>query len=217
MEIAPTTSPSQQPSAATAAGNQLAKDFDTFLSLLTTQLQNQDPLDPMDSSEFTNQLVAFAGVEQQIQTNKNLEQLQSQLTAARNAAAVEYIGREVDIRSDSGVHDGSGLTFRYDLSRAASQVRLQVIDEFGRTVFETDGETGRGDHLFVWPGTNFTGTPLAAGKYRLTVAALDEEGRPVPATIFLRAPVSAVSFADGTASLEVKGNAIPLDDVNLVR
>ncbi len=217
MDIAPTTSPPQQPSAATAAGNQLAQDFDTFLSLLTTQLQNQDPLDPMDSSEFTNQLVAFAGVEQQIQTNKNLEQLQSQLTAARNAAAVEYIGREVDIRSDSGIHDGSGLTFRYDLSRAASQVRLQVIDKFGRTVFETDGETTKGDHLFAWPGTDFTGTPLADGEYRLRVAALDEEGRPVPATIFLRAPVSAVSFADGTASLEVKGNAVALDDVNLVR
>ena len=217
MEIAPTTTSPQQPSAATSAGNQLAQDFDTFLSLLTTQLQNQDPLDPMDSSEFTNQLVAFAGVEQQIQTNKNLEQLQSQLTAARNAAAVDYIGREVDIRSDSGTHDGSGLTFRYDLSRAAKQVRLQVIDKLGRTVFETDGETARGDHLFVWPGTDFTGTPLAAGKYRLRVAALDDEGRPVPSTIFLRAPVSAVSFADGTAALEVKGNEVPLDDVNLVR
>ena len=159
MEIAPTTSPSQQPSAATAAGNQLAKDFDTFLSLLTTQLQNQDPLDPMDSSEFTNQLVAFAGVEQQIQTNKNLEQLQSQLTAARNAAAVEYIGREVDIRSDSGVHDGSGLTFRYDLSRAASQVRLQVIDEFGRTVFSSGRERISRAHLLPPANTGSQSPP----------------------------------------------------------
>ncbi|GIX17464.1 MAG: basal-body rod modification protein FlgD [Rhodothalassiaceae bacterium] len=217
MEVTPTVPGTAQPSAATAAGNQLAQDFDTFLSLLTTQLQNQDPLDPMDSSEFTNQLVAFAGVEQQIQTNKNLEQLQTQLTAARNAAAVDYIGREVDIRADEGEHDGSGLTFRYDLSRAADRVRLQIVDELGRTVFETDGETGLGSHVFSWPGTDFAGSPAAAGRYGLRVSALDGEGRPVPNTIFLRGAVSAVSFSDGTAKLEVKGNEVGLDEVDLVR
>ncbi|HZZ11369.1 MAG TPA: flagellar hook capping FlgD N-terminal domain-containing protein, partial [Paraburkholderia sp.] len=77
------------------ASQQLAGNFDTFLTLLTTQLQNQDPLSPMDSTQFTQQLVAFSGVEQQINTNNNLQSLIALNQSQQAASAVSYIGHSV--------------------------------------------------------------------------------------------------------------------------
>ncbi|RMF12346.1 MAG: flagellar hook capping protein [Alphaproteobacteria bacterium] len=216
MDISATTpqqATAQQTPGALAAGTGLAEDFDTFLTLLTTQLQNQDPLDPADSNEFTRQLVAFAGVEQQIRANQNLEKLSAEVAANRNTAAVGYIGRRVTIERDSALNEGNGIDFRYDLSRDAGRVRLEVIDEQGRIVFGADGETSRGSHEFAWPGINDFGDPAAPGRYRLRVSAIDEAGKTVPDHVFVRAPVRAVVLSAGEAALEAGGEEVPLSEV----
>ncbi len=215
MDISATT-PQQttaQTSGSLAPGTGLAEDFNTFLTLLTTQLQNQDPLDPADSNEFTRQLVSFAGVEQQIRANQNLEKLSAEVAANRSTAAVGYIGRRVTIERDDALHEGSGIDFRYDLSRDAGQVRLEVIDDQGRIVFGTNGETGRGSHDFAWPGLTSFGDPAAPGHYRLRVTAVDEAGKTVPDHVFVRAPVRAVVLSAGEAALDVGGEEIPLSEI----
>src|ERR1044071_1210572 len=97
MDVTPTTSAanaaSQAASQAGSAQKTLASNFDTFLSLLTTQLKNQDPMSPMDSNQFTQQLVQFSQVEQQINSNKNLESLIALTKSQTTTAAVSYLGK----------------------------------------------------------------------------------------------------------------------------
>ncbi len=217
MDINATTPPQQttgRPDGAAGGGTTgLAQDFETFLTLLTTQLQNQDPLDPADSNEFTRQLVAFAGVEQQIRANQNLEKLSAEVAANRNTAAVGYIGRQVTISRDGGLNEGAGIDFRFALSRDAARVRLEVIDEQGRVVYRTDGATERGTHDFRWPGLTDFGDPAAPGRYRLRVTATDENGKTIPDEVFVRAPVRAVVLSADEAALEVGGEEVPLSEI----
>ncbi len=197
--------------------NGLADNFDTFLTLLTTQLQNQDPLDPTDTNEFTNQLVAFAGVEQQIRTNDKLETLSGIVAFAQNTAAVNLLGREATFRGDRGENFGNGIGFEYSLPIPAERVELQVLDDRGRLVYRQDGETGAGAHDFVWPGTNTVGTPQPPGTYRIKVAAEDASGNVIPAQTFVRGLVSEVETSASIPVLTVGGTEVPLQDVITVR
>src|SRR5262245_12081217 len=133
--IAPGTSVSSK------AASQLTSNFDTFLTLLTTQLKNQDPLEPMDSSEFTQQLVQFSSVEQQINANKNLETLIALTKARSSTDAVSYLGRNVTVTDGSGALVGGSARWSYDLSNAAANTGVVVTDSRGRLVFVGRGET----------------------------------------------------------------------------
>jgi len=119
-------------SAANVADTKLAQDFDQFLVLLTTQLQFQDPLDPLDSSQFTEQLVSFTQVEQSITTNKNLEALISQTQTAAMSNAVGYLGTEVTIETDrSGLRDGVAK-WEYGLQTNAEETTISILDSTGQ-------------------------------------------------------------------------------------
>src|SRR5262245_29800369 len=96
----------------------LTENFDQFLALLTTQLKNQDPLSPMDSSEFTNQLVQFAGVEQQIATNKNLESLVTLQKSSQVMGALELMGKKVEVSGTTVPLQDKSATFVYTLPKA---------------------------------------------------------------------------------------------------
>ncbi len=219
MEINPTP-PVTAATAATGSAsrpNGLANNFDTFLTLLTTQLQNQDPLDPTDTNEFTNQLVAFAGVEQQIRTNDNLETLSDMVASAQNTAAVNFLGREATIRGDRGENSGTGIGFEYSLPIPAEKVELQVLDDRGRLVYRQDGETGAGAHEFVWPGTNSVGTAQPPGIYQIRVAAEGTDGNVIPAQTFVRGLVSEVETSTSGPVLTVSGTQVPLQNVIAVR
>lgn len=204
-------------SASSRAQARIADDFDTFLTLLTTQLQNQDPMEPTDSAEFTNQLVAFAGVEQQIQTNQNLESLSSMTALGQTHQAVSYLGRDALVAADGGTHEGEGLSFEYDLGGSADSTRLQILDGRGDIVLETEGATNPGRHSFSWPGLREDGSPAAPGEYRLRVVARDGEERALPTDVFLRGQVSEVETEGLTPVLTVAGNSVPLADVLAIR
>ncbi|HPF47490.1 MAG TPA: flagellar hook capping FlgD N-terminal domain-containing protein, partial [Emcibacteraceae bacterium] len=132
---------SQGQSAAAVSTATLAKDFDNFLHLLTTQLQYQDPLAPMDSNQFTQQLVSFTGVEQSIATNKNLESLIAQNQALTTTNAVGYLGKEVTIGSDkAGLGDDGTVKWEYALSSPTKSTKLTVKDQNGLEVYSENGE-----------------------------------------------------------------------------
>ncbi len=164
--------------AATAAGTSsvrsssqsLAANFDTFLKLLTTQLQNQDPLAPMDANEFTSQLVEFASVEQAIQTNGKLGQLSTLIQASGTSSAMGMLGREVTVATDHvGLAASGDVSIRYRLPEAAGKVTVTVLDAQGRAVRSLAGSAATGENLVRWDGLDGTGRRAAAGNYQVRV------------------------------------------------
>src|SRR6201986_811416 len=131
----PTTTPSTTGTGTTSnsddAAAQLSGNFDTFLTLLTTQLQNQDPLSPMDSTQFTQQLVEFSQVEQQINTNDNLQTLINQGTSAAGTNAVSYLGKAVTVTNGNAPLTGGTAAWTYNLGTASAQTTLTVTDANG--------------------------------------------------------------------------------------
>lgn len=195
----------------------LADNFDTFLTLLTTQLQNQDPLEPMDSSEFTNQLVQYSNVEQAIQQNANLEKLISMFQTQGLNTATSYIGKEVTAQTDMAYHSGTGAHWIYSLEGQADTVNIVVTDATGKTVYAGTGETGSGEHNFVWDGKDSDGNVLPEGFYTLQVTAKTKDGAEVANDIYLRDTVTSVEVSNGEPVLVVGGMPVAVDKVAIVK
>lgn len=192
----------------------LAQDFDTFLTLLTTQLKNQDPLEPTDSNEFTRQLVAFAGVEQQINANKQLENLAALTAFQQNSAAVGYLGNIATVQGNTNNFDGhSPVSFEYELPGTANSTNLEIRDANGDLVHQENGKTTFGIHKMDWDGTDISGNPLPAGTYSLTVRALDNDGKVMDSSTFLRAEVTEVETSGLMPILTVGGKTYSLDQI----
>jgi flagellar basal-body rod modification protein FlgD len=217
MAIAPTTnSPAlaalqnqeAQQSAAQDSAIGLGEDFSTFLTLLTTQLQNQDPLDPTDTNEFTNQIVNFTGVEQQIRTNQNLEAL-ADLTRVNNlASAASFLGQEALIEADTATHEGNGATFQYVLPDTATSTTLEILNSDGEVVLSQPGEVLRGANVFDWQGINNNGTIVPDGTYSLRVTAVDAEDAAIPATVLVQDTITEVETITDTPIFTVGSNIV---------
>lgn len=167
-------------SASSKATQQLAGNFDTFLTLLTTQLQNQDPMSPMDSNQFTQQLVQFSGVEQQINTNKNLESLVSLTQNRASADAVGYLGKSVTMSGGKGVLIDGAAKWTYGLDSKAKDNTITITNADGRVVYTTQGETSAGVHNFEWDGKDNMGNQMPNGEYHLNLNAMGRMERLSP-------------------------------------
>jgi len=204
--------------AASATGRaRLAENFDTFLTLLTTQLKNQDPLSPMDSTQFTQQLVQMTGVEQQLLTNDLLEKLVGN-TGSGVATAVSLIGKEVRADSDLAALSGGKAEWVYKLDRAASDVKIEVLDSKGRVVQTiAPSDNNAGEHTFKWDGKTAGGSTAADGVYSLRVTAKDSEGSTVPTGIVAQGVVTGVQQVDGQTLVTINGAQIPWEKITLIR
>lgn len=195
------------------SANRLGEDFDTFLTLLTTQLQAQDPLDPMDSNEFTSQLVEFTSVEQQIAANKNLENVAALLAFNVVTGSVDYLGTEVTLPQAQANFDGDPIHWLYELKATARDVKLEIVNRSGAVVRELPGQIDQGMHGLTWDGTDANGLAVPPGEYRLRVTAENSANEPVPHDVFLRGLVDGVEMEGAEALLTVGGYRIPLTDV----
>ena len=195
----------------------LAGDFETFLSLLTTQLQQQDPLSPMDAEKFTSQLVQFTAVEQSIETNRKLGQLVSLMSGNGTGAALSYIGHEVELDGDS-IHrraDGTAqLTL--DVPVGARSVDLAIVNEGGGIVRHLNGPTSAGLHRVHWDGLTDLGTEAAAGAYRLVATADTGEGSQQAVPTRSAGLVEGIETIDGETMLLIAGAPRPIDEVRAV-
>ncbi len=196
------------------ASNQLAQDFNQFLSLLTTQLQNQDPLSPMDTTEFTNQIVAFTGVEQQINTNQRLDSLLSLQIGNALSSSIGYVGKDVSYISAEFNFDGTRpVDITYALDREAIDSVFRIENEEGEIIFEQDipGNTGRNE--FTWDGKDNDGNTVEPGTYSVRIDALDIDGNSINSTTVVTGEVRGVESQNGLIFLLVGDRAISLGNV----
>jgi len=202
---------------ATALGRtRLAESFDTFLNLLTTQLKNQDPLSPLDSNQFTQQLVQMTGVEQQLATNDLLTKLVSN-TANGLSTAVSLIGKQVRAVSDDATLANGKASWVFKLDPGATDVKVEVLDDKGHVVqAQAIGSPKTGDNAFTWDGKDRSGNKLADGTYTLKVTARDSKGAAVPSTTYVDGLVTGVEQVDGSTLITVGGAKVSWDKVTTV-
>ncbi len=204
------------PAGSTSAFSSLTKNIDTFLTLLATQLRNQDPLEPLDTEKFTSQLVQFASVEQSIRANSHLEALIALQGAEDRQSALTLVGREVAVASDKAALGPAGASWRYALPKDAAVVALTILDSSGATVARGLGEAGAGAHDFSWNGLMADGRRAANGVYTLSIDAAAAGGGAVAAEIESTIRVTAAEFRNGTTSLESAIGAVPVENVRRV-
>lgn len=191
----------------------LADDLDDFMTLLTTQLQHQDPLDPMDANEFTTQLVQFASVEQQISQNANLEALIKAQETAQLSSVASYVGRMAEVKTNQVQIYNGEAEFNYVLHEDSVGTLINIQDSSGRTVFSGEGNVSAGKHGVLWDGTDLSGNQLPDGIYKLTVTALDADGAPVDITTTAVGKITGVSYAGDEPELIMTNQAVKLADV----
>lgn len=196
----------------------LAGDFDSFLKLLTTQLVNQDPLEPLDATKFTEQLVQFSAVEQAIKSNDTLEQLAALMRTDQLTRTIDYIGAEVEAEGETislGPDGAARLT--YDLGESAAEVAISIWDGLGRLVATRQGTANAGSHSLAWDGVGNSGERLPDGLYRVEVAAQDGAGEPIPVGTTISGVVDGVEIDGDRLLLSLGGVLIPLEAVTVVR
>ncbi len=193
---------------------QLAEDFDDFLILLTTQLQNQDPLDPADSTEFTNQLVSFAGVEQQINSNQRLESLVSLALGTSFSSSLNYVGKDVSYISAEAYFDGTKpIEVDYAVDGTSVDTTINIFNEEGTLVFTQKISDDEDIESFVWDGKNSGGFLQPEGTYEIRIDALDGQNNPLTATTVVTGHVKGVETQNGITFLLVGERAVSIGNV----
>ncbi|HWA68625.1 MAG TPA: flagellar hook capping FlgD N-terminal domain-containing protein [Rhizomicrobium sp.] len=220
MTVTPTSSTtaaaSTAASSSSSAMSQLSGNFSTFLTLLTTQLKNQDPTSPMDSNQFTQQLVMYSQVEQQIQSNDNLKTLISQGTSSASSMATSYLGKKVSITNGQSSLTGGAAAWTYNLGTTAATSGLTITNAAGKVVYVGAGETASGNHTFNWDGKDNNGNQLADGSYKLTVTAADSAGAAVTSAVASAGTVTQIDMTGSTPQLVVGNMELGLGDIAAV-
>ncbi|MEX0590273.1 MAG: flagellar hook capping FlgD N-terminal domain-containing protein [Xanthobacteraceae bacterium] len=194
----------------------LTDNFETFLTLLTTQLQNQNPLEPLDTNQFTQQLVSFAGVEQQLRTNDNLEALVKLSKVGQQATALSFVGLHVTAEgSTSELRDG--LAVWYLSSPGPAQATISVQDANGSTVFTETKTLDTGTQPYQWNGRTSTGSIAPAGSYKITVTAKDASGQPVTVGTSFSGVVDQVDVSGDEPLLLIGATLITMDQIRSVQ
>ncbi len=188
---------------------------DDFLKLLVAQLQNQDPLSPLDSTAFTSQLAEFSSLEQLANVNENLEYLQMYQSSINNAQAVSFIGKNIDaLGSSIQLESGENEDIHFELEQDSSSVVINIYDEAGSLVkYIENGPLGEGKQSVEWDGTDNSGNTLPEGIYKFEVMAVNANGDKVQTATYISDRVTGVTFENGVTYLLAGGMKIPIGDV----
>jgi len=208
--------PVSQAAASNAATAQasLADNFDTFLTILTAQIQNQDPLEPMDSNQFTEQLVQFSGVEQQIRANSQLEALIKATNSNAGASLSGYLGQQAEIDSAGAQYKGEPLNWRYALPSDAAKVTVTVTDASGKILYSQPGDKTVGSHDFTWDGEVNTGEMAQDGQpYWINVVAEGADGAKITPLHSLVTTITGVDLTYGEPALTTPAGVFAYSDI----
>jgi flagellar basal-body rod modification protein FlgD len=182
--------------------------------LLVTELQNQNPLEPTNSTDFINQLTSYANFEQQQTLNTNMSTLVSSLNSLLTLNSSNYIGQTVTAKADTGTLQDGKIAFGYSLDSTASNVTLTVKDSSGNAVWSGSGTTSAGTNSFSWDGTTTDGTQLTdGGQYTLNVTATDSTGQSVYGYTTVTGKVTSTDNSTGTPMLKIGNTSVSTSNV----
>jgi flagellar basal-body rod modification protein FlgD len=186
-----------------------------FLSLLVSELQNQDPMAATSVTDFINQMTSYANFSQQQSINSSLTSLAGAFSSLVTLNSVNYIGHNVKAITDTALLTKGSATYGYSLSGAASDVSITIKDAAGNTVFTGTGTGNSGDNTFTWDGKDSNGKQLPdGGKYTISVAATDAVGNSVFNYPTTTGVVTGIDTSTGVPSLTVSG--IPVSASNII-
>ncbi len=215
----PTSTTSAAASAASAnalASSQIAGNFQSFLTLLTTQLQNQNPLSPLDTNQFTQQLVEFAGVQQQINTNDSLATLVSLQQTAQSTQALGFVGKTAVVNGSTAPLTSSSATWQLSVP-TASTVNITIASSNGQAVFSGSYAAQAGNNQpFTWNGLGSDGTQEPDGNYTLTATAKDSSNNTVAITTQVEGVVSSVDLTQSPPLLSIGGQTFTVNQVQSI-
>jgi flagellar basal-body rod modification protein FlgD len=196
-------------------GSTIAGNFTTFLTLLTTQLKNQNPLDPLDTNQFTQQLVQFAQVEQQLKSNDQLSTLVSLEKSAQATTALAYVGQTVAVDGQTAklANNQAGWTFNVPKPISAT---VTIKSATGQTVYTSNYTMQPGAQNFVWDGKDNNGVKWPDGNYTLSVTGKDASGQTVSVSTEVQGQVDSVDLTQNPPVLAIGGQTFTLDKIKRV-
>src|SRR5260221_14597356 len=217
---APSTVGSGTSSSATStkdvATSTLAGNFQTFLTLLTTQLQNQNPLDPLDTNQFTQQLVQFASVEQQLKTNDQLTTLVSLQQTAQSTQALTFVGKTAVVDGSTAVLTNGSAAWELGVPTNAN-VTVSIANSTGQTVFTGSYAVDAGNNqAFTWNGKGNDGTQWPDGKYKLTATATDSAANSVAVSTQIQGVVDSVDLTQSPPLLSINGQNYTVNQIKSI-
>lgn len=194
----------------------IAGNFDDFLKLLTTQLRNQSPLDPLDTNQFTQQLVQFASVEQQLKTNETLGALLTSAKASTASTAAGFVGRQVVADGATARLASGRALWTINPARDAAQATISIADATGKVVATQTRALTAGSQSLAWDGRGTNGLPLPEGDYTLAVSARDAGGAAVAVSSEIRGRVDSIDLAGSEPVLLVGTARVALGKIKSV-
>ncbi len=194
----------------------IADNFDTFLQLLTTQLKNQNPLDPLDTNAFTQQLVQFSSVEQQLKTNDFLSALVQANTNTVQTNAVNYIGKSVTAEGTRSELVNGKAVWNFTVKDAAT-LNLSIKDSAGNVVYTEQGALKAGSGTFEWSGKTSTGGTAPPGTYTIQMTGTNIEGKNVPISTQFTGTVTGVDFTGTEPVLLIGTTRVNLSGVMAIK
>lgn len=190
----------------------LNANFDTFLTLLTTQLKNQNPLDPLNTDQFTQQITQFSSVEQQVKTNSLLSQLINNQNTGSLTAALNFLGNSVVANGDTAELKNGTASFTVN-SPVAVNATITVTNAGGKVVRTEQRSFQSGTSTYQFNGRNDAGVPQPDGNYKISIAAKSSDGSTQTVSTKTNGTVTAVDLSSGEPILTVNGNKVKLSDV----
>jgi len=214
--ITPVSTTSGASSVSNAIDNtEIASNFTTFLTLLTTQLKNQNPLDPLDTNQFTQQLVEFAQVEQQMKSNDQLTSLVSLEKSAQASTALAYVGATVVVDGSTAALSNGQANWSLNVSKP-STATITIKDSTGQNVYTGTVGVNPGTQTFTWNGRGNDGQIWPDGNYTLTATAVDANNQTVAISTEVQAVVDSVDLSQNPPVMSINGQNYTLDKIKRV-
>ena len=195
--------------------NTLAGNFQTFLTLLTTQLKNQNPLDPLDTNQFTQQLVQFAQVEQQLKQNEQLATLISIEKTAQATTALAFVGQTVAVDGQTAALKGDKATWSFQVPKPVAAT-VSIKSSTGQTVYSGSFTMNPGLQNFIWDGRDNSGTKWPDGNYTIAISGKDASGQVVAIPSEVQGVVDSVDLMKTPPVLSIGGQSFTLDKIKRV-
>ncbi len=202
-------------SSLTSSGSTLAENFTAFLNLLTTQLKNQNPLEPLDTNQFTQQLVQFSQVEQQLKSNDQLATLVALQKSTQATAALGFVGQAVAVDGSTAALADGGAVWMMQVPKPATAT-VNIMSSTGQTVYTGSFSMETGTQEFFWDGKGTNGVQWPDGDYTISIVAKDAAGQSVSVPTEVQAYVDSADMTKDPPLLSIAGRDYTIDKIKRV-